>query len=123
MGSVAAEMLTRCGVGELLLYDCDRVEMANMNRLFFRPEHVGLPKTRAAQDVLQSINPDVAVTSYYMDVTTGEATLECQGKQLRLRSQPRYCECLRQETLTRPLRLQWRVRVASKPPCRLEEGW
>nr|CAB3446665.1 unnamed protein product [Digitaria exilis] len=38
VGSVAAEMLTRCGIGRLLLYDYDTVELANMNRLFFRPE-------------------------------------------------------------------------------------
>jgi ubiquitin-like modifier-activating enzyme 5 len=36
VGSVAAEMLTRCGVGRLLMYDYDKVELANMNRLFFR---------------------------------------------------------------------------------------
>ena len=40
VGSVAAEMLTRCGVGRLLLYDYDTVELANMNRLFFRPDQV-----------------------------------------------------------------------------------
>ena len=40
VGSVAAEMLTRCGIGRLLLYDYDTVELANMNRLFFRPEQV-----------------------------------------------------------------------------------
>ena len=42
VGSVAAEMLTRCGVGGLLMYDYDKVELANMNRLFFRPEQVNL---------------------------------------------------------------------------------
>lgn len=42
VGSVAAEMLTRCGIGRLLLYDYDKVELANMNRLFFRPEQVWL---------------------------------------------------------------------------------
>ena len=40
VGSVAAEMLTRCGIGRLLLYDYDTVELANMNRLFYRPEQV-----------------------------------------------------------------------------------
>jgi tRNA A37 threonylcarbamoyladenosine dehydratase len=34
-------MLTRCGVGKLILFDYDTVELANMNRLFFRPEQVG----------------------------------------------------------------------------------
>jgi ubiquitin-like modifier-activating enzyme 5 len=28
--------------------DYDKVEMANMNRLFFRPEHCGMTKTDAA---------------------------------------------------------------------------
>lgn len=32
VGSVAAEMLTRCGVGKLILYDYDKVELANMVR-------------------------------------------------------------------------------------------
>ena len=36
IGSVAAEMLTRCGIGKLILFDYDKVELANMNRLFFR---------------------------------------------------------------------------------------
>lgn len=37
VGAVVAEMLARCGVGKLLLVDNDTVEMANMNRLFYRP--------------------------------------------------------------------------------------
>lgn len=37
---MAAEMLTRCGIGRLLLYDYDTVELANMNRLFFQPHQV-----------------------------------------------------------------------------------
>ncbi len=32
VGSVAAEMLTRCGIGKLLMFDYDKVEIANMNR-------------------------------------------------------------------------------------------
>ncbi|GLI61825.1 hypothetical protein VaNZ11_004337 [Volvox africanus] len=70
VGSVAAEMLTRCGVGRLLIYDYDKVELANMNRLFFRPEHCGMTKTDAARKTLQEINPDVEVESYTMNITT-----------------------------------------------------
>lgn len=61
VGSVAAEMLTRCGIGRLLLYDYDKVELANMNRLFFRPEQVGMTKTDAAVETLSDINPDVVL--------------------------------------------------------------
>ena len=70
VGSVAAEMLTRCGVGKLIMYDYDRVELANMNRLFFRPEHAGLTKTEAATVTLREINPDVEFEHYCMDITT-----------------------------------------------------
>ena len=34
----------RCGIGKLILFDYDKVEMANMNRLFFQPHQAGLSK-------------------------------------------------------------------------------
>ena len=70
VGSVAAEMLTRCGIGKLLLYDYDHVELANMNRLFFRPHQAGMTKTAASVQTLASINPDVAFEEHTMDITT-----------------------------------------------------
>ncbi|KAL6899092.1 hypothetical protein ACP4OV_005750 [Aristida adscensionis] len=70
VGSVAAEMLTRCGIGRLLLYDYDTVELANMNRLFFRPDQVGMTKTDAAVQTLSGINPDVVLESYSLNITT-----------------------------------------------------
>ncbi|KAE8703516.1 Ubiquitin-like modifier-activating enzyme 5 [Hibiscus syriacus] len=93
VGSVAAEMLTRCGIGRLLLYDYDKVEFANMNRLFFRPEQVslvlylnlnnmifkfsfsmkvGMTKTDAAVHTLSDINPDVLLESYTLNITIVE---------------------------------------------------
>lgn len=55
VGSVAAEMLVRCGVKKLILFDYDRVELANMNRMFFTPAQVGLSKVDAAVETLQRI--------------------------------------------------------------------
>jgi ubiquitin-like modifier-activating enzyme 5 len=49
VGSVAAEMLTRCGIGKLVLFDYDRVAIANMNRLFYQPHQAGLSKVRSFQ--------------------------------------------------------------------------
>ena len=37
-------VLCRCGIGKLILFDYDKVEMANMNRLFFQPHQAGLSK-------------------------------------------------------------------------------
>lgn len=46
VGSVASDMLTRCGVGKLILFDYDKVELANMNRLFFTPSQCGQSKVQ-----------------------------------------------------------------------------
>ncbi|KAL7598257.1 hypothetical protein Lser_V15G27330 [Lactuca serriola] len=49
--SVAAEMLTRY----------ETVELANMNRLLFLPEQVGMTNTDATVQTLSEINPDVVL--------------------------------------------------------------
>lgn len=72
VGSVTAEMLTRCGIGRLLLFDYDTVEIANMNRLFFQPHQAGLSKVRAAAQTLRNINPDVDVMTFSYDITKVE---------------------------------------------------
>lgn len=69
IGSVTAEMLTRCGIGKLILFDYDKVELANMNRLFFRPEQSGMSKVDAAVRTLRDINPDVEFQSFNYDIT------------------------------------------------------
>ncbi|KAG5482735.1 hypothetical protein CUR178_06772 [Leishmania enriettii] len=70
VGSVVAEMLTRCGIGKLLLFDYDTVEMANMNRLFYRPEQRGQKKVDAAKETLQGINPDTVIEPHAYNITS-----------------------------------------------------
>lgn len=72
VGSVTAEMLTRCGIGKLVLFDYDKVELANMNRLFFQPDQVGLNKVDAAAKTLEFINPDVKIETHNYNITTVE---------------------------------------------------
>merc|ERR1711936_361721 len=72
VGSVTAEMLTRCGIGKLLLFDYDKVELANMNRLFFQPHQAGLSKVDAAAKTLEGINPDVVFETHNYNITTVE---------------------------------------------------
>ncbi|XP_076617701.1 ubiquitin-like modifier-activating enzyme 5 isoform X1 [Chaetodon auriga] len=72
VGSVTAEMLTRCGIGKLLLFDYDKVELANMNRLFFQPHQAGLSKVEAAEHTLRNINPDVSFETHNYNITTLE---------------------------------------------------
>ncbi|XP_070162122.1 ubiquitin-like modifier-activating enzyme 5 isoform X1 [Polyergus mexicanus] len=70
VGSVTAEMLTRCGVGKLILFDYDNVELANMNRLFFQPHQAGQSKVEAAANTLRYINPDVEIEVHNYNITT-----------------------------------------------------
>ncbi|KAK0137777.1 Ubiquitin-like modifier-activating enzyme 5 [Merluccius polli] len=70
VGSVTAEMLTRCGIGKLLLFDYDHVELANMNRLFFQPHQAGMSKVEAAEHTLRNINPDVTFETHNYNITT-----------------------------------------------------
>lgn len=73
VGSVTADMLTRCGVGKLILFDYDKVELANMNRLFFTPDQSGMAKVDAAARTLQFINPDVHIVTHNYNITTVES--------------------------------------------------
>ncbi|KAH8276592.1 hypothetical protein KR044_004720 [Drosophila immigrans] len=70
VGSVTADMLTRCGIGKLILFDYDKVELANMNRLFFTPDQAGLSKVEAAARTLSFINPDVRIETHNYNITT-----------------------------------------------------
>jgi len=72
VGSVAAEMLVRCGVGKLMIFDYDKVELANMNRLFYTPDQCGMTKVAAARKSLSFINPDVEIEDYNYNITTVE---------------------------------------------------
>ncbi|KAL6254227.1 hypothetical protein P5V15_014845 [Pogonomyrmex californicus] len=69
VGSVTAEMLTRCGIGKLILFDYDNVELANMNRLFFQPHQAGQSKVEAAANTLHYINPDVEIEIHNYNIT------------------------------------------------------
>ncbi|XP_023304880.2 ubiquitin-like modifier-activating enzyme 5 [Lucilia cuprina] len=73
VGSVTADMLTRCGIGKLILFDYDKVELANMNRLFFTPDQAGLSKVEAAAKTLTFINPDVTIETHNYNITTVES--------------------------------------------------
>ena len=71
LGSVAADMLARAGVGHLVIVDRDIVELTNLQRqVLFDERDVdeGLPKAAAAKRKIAAINSQVRVTAIVEDI-------------------------------------------------------
>lgn len=74
LGSNVAMWLARLGVGHLLLYDFDKVELSNLNRQYYFLEDVGKYKAEALLAKLQQVNPYGDYQSQVIRLT--EANLE-----------------------------------------------
>lgn len=71
LGSVAADMLARAGVGHLVIIDRDFVELSNLQRqVLFDEQDVGdsIPKAEAAKRKLAKINSGIKVTAIVGDI-------------------------------------------------------
>jgi adenylyltransferase/sulfurtransferase len=85
LGSIAAEMLVRAGVGRLRLVDRDYVDESNLQRQSLYDEwdvRQGLPKAIAAAAKLRRINGDVEVEARVEDVHAGNALALVSGMDL-----------------------------------------
>ena len=79
LGSNAADLLARAGVGRLLLFDRDFVELSNLQRqALYDESDVGKPKALAARARLERVNPAIRVESFVEDVS-----LEGAGKHFK----------------------------------------
>ncbi len=71
LGSAAADMLARAGIGRLLIVDRDFIELTNLQRqVLFDEQDVtdGIPKAEAAKRKLARINSEVQVTAVVDDI-------------------------------------------------------
>jgi molybdopterin/thiamine biosynthesis adenylyltransferase len=76
LGTVAAELLTRAGVGRLRIIDRDFVELSNLQRQFLFEESdaaEGLPKAVAAVRRLARLNSEVHLESVVADLVPANA--------------------------------------------------
>ena len=73
LGSHIAVMLTRMGVGVLLLVDFDIVEPSNLNRQHYNLSHLAKFKTDALKSQLQEINPFIELHTKNVRVTEENA--------------------------------------------------
>ncbi|AWD87065.1 MULTISPECIES: thiazole biosynthesis adenylyltransferase ThiF [Bacillus] len=85
LGTASAEMLVRAGVGKVTIADRDYVEWSNLQRQQLYTEddvRQEMPKAAAAEKRLRSINSDVDVEGFVMDVTAENAPGLIRGASL-----------------------------------------
>ncbi|MDR2873182.1 MAG: sulfur carrier protein ThiS adenylyltransferase ThiF [Methanobrevibacter sp.] len=69
LGSNVAIMLSRTGIGKLLLVDFDIVEPSNLNRQQYLIEDLGKYKADALKEIISQINPFVDVETKTVKIT------------------------------------------------------
>lgn len=86
LGSNVAMWLARLGVGHLLLYDFDKVELSNLNRQYYFLQDVGEYKAVALLEYLRQVNPYgdyqskvVRLTEANLAELVGEADIVCEA--------------------------------------------
>ena len=82
LGSMAAELLARAGVGHLVIVDRDFVEITNLQRqVLFDERDVenAIPKAEAARSRLARINSTVRVTAIIDDLNHGNIARHASG--------------------------------------------
>ena len=70
LGSNIAHMLTRSGIGKLILADFDTVVMSNLNRQFFFIDDLGKNKVDALEQNLKKINPYIQIEKNNTKITS-----------------------------------------------------
>lgn len=85
LGTVAAGLLARTGVGHLRLIDDDIVELSNLHRqVLFDEDDMGRLKVVAAAEKLQAINSDIAVEPVAVRLDQSNAAILLAGSDLVL---------------------------------------
>lgn len=69
LGSNIAMMLARCGIGQLLLADFDKVEPSNLNRQHYMISHLGMKKTEALKSLILQSNPFIKLEIFDTYIT------------------------------------------------------
>jgi sulfur carrier protein ThiS adenylyltransferase len=73
LGSNCAINLVRSGFEKFIIADFDVVELSNLNRQAYLPEHIGRPKVDCLKDQMLKINPDCSVEKHQRRVDAANA--------------------------------------------------
>ena len=69
LGSNVCVMLTRAGIGHIVVVDFDLVEASNLNRQQYFCDQLGMPKVQALKENLLRINPELKITAIEAKLT------------------------------------------------------
>ncbi|WP_294486012.1 sulfur carrier protein ThiS adenylyltransferase ThiF [uncultured Ruminococcus sp.] len=69
LGSNVSVHLARAGVGELMLFDMDKVDISNLHRQQYFPDQLGQPKAAALAQTLGRIAPYCKITAREVKLT------------------------------------------------------
>lgn len=72
-GSRVAEDLASLGVGKIVGYDMDNIEITNLNRQPLYAGKIGEPKARVLEERLTKINPDVSFKGHIDEINKASA--------------------------------------------------
>ncbi len=80
LGTPAALLLARMGLGYLRIVDRDLVSLTDLHRqLLYDPSDVGLPKVEAARNSLRRINPEIEVDAVAAPIMRGNVEELIEG--------------------------------------------
>jgi adenylyltransferase/sulfurtransferase len=83
LGGPVLYYLAAAGVGNLVLCDCDRIDISNLNRqILHRFKRIGQPKSESARASLLELNPFIAVTAINKKITSKNAGELVDGSDL-----------------------------------------
>ncbi|MBN1906898.1 MAG: HesA/MoeB/ThiF family protein [Deltaproteobacteria bacterium] len=83
LGGQIILLLTRLGVGNLVIVDCDLFDETNLNRqMLSSMDALGRPKAIVAEEEVAKINPAINVTAYNLRLTKNNAEEIFQGSQV-----------------------------------------
>lgn len=68
LGSNIATVLSRAGIGKLILIDFDKVDITNLHRQQYKANQIGMDKTEALRKNLKEINPYIETEIHTVSV-------------------------------------------------------
>lgn len=73
IGSNVARLLAQAKAGAIKIVDFDNVEISNLNRQFYKVSQEGWKKSRALEENLKQIHPDMEIEAIDMKIGPGDS--------------------------------------------------